>query len=140
MTILKMWVHMVWTTKHRRQHLQHSIRPAVFDHLIAAARSRGIVVNSIGGAEEHLHLLVSLGADQSIAELATSLKQDVADWINAEGLVQGEFAWQDDYYAVSVGENDIRHVRRHIRRQDQHHHKRSFAEEYQDFMAARVGA
>jgi len=131
---------MVWTTKHRHPYLQHSIRPAVFDHIIESARTKGIVVNSLGGAEEHLHLLVSLGAEQSIAELSRSLKNDVAAWINDQQLVTEEFKWQDDYYAVSVSEHDIRRVRRHIRRQDQHHHKQSFAEEYQTFISSRVGA
>jgi putative transposase len=140
MPFLKVWVHMVWMTKGRRPALKHSIRPALFDHIIENARRKGIIVSSIGGAQEHIHLLVSLGAEQSISELVQALKDEAALWINEEQLLSAPFAWQDDYYAVSVGENDLRQVRRHIRRQDQHHHLKSFAEERYSLLNNSIGA
>jgi hypothetical protein len=42
--------------------------------------------------------------------------------------------WQDEYFAVSVSESAIDTVRAYIDNQFSHHQKRTFAEEYEEFM------
>ncbi len=140
MAFLKVWVHMVWTTKNRMPYLKRSVRSSVFRHICENARSKGIFVDSIGGGQEHIHLLISLGAEERIAEIAQLLKSESSFWINKQDLIQGKFEWQDDYYVVSVGENELPHIRIYILNQDEHHRKKSFSEEYQNFIATGVGA
>ena len=140
MAFLKVWVHMVWTTKNRIPHLNRAVRPSVFRHIRENARSKGIFVDSIGGGQEHIHLLISLGAKERIAEIAQLLKGESSVWINNQDLIQGKFEWQDDYYVVSVGESELPRIRRYVQNQDEHHRKKNFAEEYQTFIATGVGA
>ncbi len=97
-------------------------------------------MDSIGGGQEHIHLLISLGAEERIAEIAQLLKGESSFWINKQDLIQGKFEWQDDYYVVSVGENELSRIRRYILNQDEHHRKKSFSEEYQKFITTGVGA
>ena len=96
-------------------------------------------MDSIGGDQEHIHLLISLGAEERIAKIAQLLKGESSFWINKQDLIQGKFEWQDDYYVVSVGENELPRIRRYILNQDEHHRKKSFSEEYQNFIATGVG-
>ena len=44
------------------------------------------------------------------------------------------FAWQDGYGAFTVSESQIETVRDYIRRQEEHHRVKTFAEEYRVFL------
>ncbi len=54
--------------------------------------------------------------------------------INKNNLVEGKFSWQDDYFAVSVSESQIESVIQYIKKQEQHHAKKTFADEADEFM------
>ena len=42
--------------------------------------------------------------------------------------------WQDDYFAVSVSESVIPKVSEYIQNQEEHHKKKSFNDEYEEFI------
>jgi putative transposase len=63
------------------------------------------------------------------------IKGESSNWINKNKLVQGRFEWQDEYIAVSVSESMINKVRDYIKNQEEHHRRKSFAEEYDEFIA-----
>ena len=48
--------------------------------------------------------------------------------------MRGKFSWQDDYWAVSVSESHVNAVRKYIHGQEEHHRKKSYAEEIDEFM------
>ena len=62
------------------------------------------------------------------------LKGESSFWINKNNLCKEHFEWQDEYFAVSVSESMIENVRNYIRNQEKHHQKKSFIEEYNEFI------
>jgi hypothetical protein len=54
--------------------------------------------------------------------------------MNKNKLTPQKFEWQDDYFAVSVSESGINSVREYIKNQEEHHAKKTFQEEYDEFM------
>lgn len=62
------------------------------------------------------------------------IKGESSFWINKNNLVQGKFEWADEYFAVSVGESQINVIREYIRKQEEHHQKKTWEEEYNEFM------
>jgi putative transposase len=62
------------------------------------------------------------------------LKGESSFWINKNKVVRKKFEWQNEYFAVSVSESAVNRVRAYIRGQEDHHKKKSFEEEYQEFM------
>jgi putative transposase len=42
--------------------------------------------------------------------------------------------WQDDYFAVSVSESQVKQVVKYIQNQEVHHAKKSFSDEVDEFM------
>ena len=79
--------------------------------------------------------MVSLGASQTISQIAFLLKGESSHWVNENRLTLGKFEWQDEYIAVSVSESQIEKVRNYIKNQEKHHHRKSFKEEYDQFMS-----
>jgi REP element-mobilizing transposase RayT len=134
MAYIKIWVHFVWTTKKRQPFLTKNIKSKVITHIKENALKKDIYIDSIDGGKEHLHTLISLGAKQSVSEVAQLIKGEVSFWINSEKMVKGKFEWQEKYFAVSVSESVLSKVRNYIRNQEEHHRVKPFSEEYDEFI------
>jgi putative transposase len=136
MPFIKVWVHYVWATKQRSPVLTKSIRHALFEHIKTNAKTKGIYLDRINGHAEHVHCLVSLSSDQTIEKVAQLLKGESSFWFNnRSGFAAPRLQWQDDYFAVSVGESGVDNVRAYIDNQEVHHQKKTFAQEYEEFIS-----
>jgi REP element-mobilizing transposase RayT len=129
MPYIKIWLHCVWNTKNRRPVLVKKIREKLFEHIRDYSRSKEIFIDKIGGYNEHVHCLISLGSEQSISKVMNLLKGESSHWLNNSNMLYEKFEWQDDYFAVSVSESILDNVRRYILNQENHHTKISFQEE-----------
>jgi len=85
---------------------------------------------------DHIHLLISLGKEQTVAKTAMLLKGESSFWINRQKLIKQKFEWQDEYIALSVSYSAIDKVRNYILNQEEHHRKKSFNEEYNKFLSS----
>jgi len=83
---------------------------------------------------EHTHALIDLPTHLTIEQVIQLLKGSSSHWINQNQLVKGRFAWGRGYGAFSVSHSDVNRVAKYIARQEEHHRKISFAEEYELFV------
>jgi REP element-mobilizing transposase RayT len=134
MGYIKLWVHLVWTTKNREPFLTKEIRKQILDHILKNANDKGIYIDFINGYLEHVHCLVSLGSGQNIDKIVMLLKGESSYWINKNKLIREKFEWQNEYFAVSVSESAVNRVRDYIKNQEEHHKKKSFQQEFDEFM------
>ena len=114
--------------------LDKTIRQKLFSHIRENALAKNIHIDFINGHIDHIHILVSLNADQTIANIIQLIKGESSYWINKNKLMPQKFEWQDDYFAVSVSESGINSVREYIKNQEEHHKKKTFQQEYDEFM------
>jgi putative transposase len=131
---IKVWLHFVWSTKDRYPYLRDEIRVAVFEHIRENARLKGIHIDFIGGYVDHVHCLSSLQGDQSIENLMQLIKGESSFWINRKKLTRMRFAWQDEYFVVSVNPDSVERVRRYIAKQEEHHSKVAYDDEFENFL------
>ncbi|MFK7970370.1 MAG: IS200/IS605 family transposase [Bacteroidia bacterium] len=129
MPYIRVWVHFVWSTKHREPLLTDKVRASLFEHIKENALSKNIFLAEVNGYTDHIHCLVSLKATQTLAYVAQHIKGESSYWVNSHELTASNFQWQREYYAVSVGESEIGRIRRYIQNQETHHAKQSFDEE-----------
>ena len=134
MSYLKIWIHAVWATKNREPLLTTEVRRKLFDHIRENAKGKKIYLDHINGYTDHVHCLISLGADQTISKTIQLLKGESAYWVNKEKLTLSKFSWQSDYFAVSVSESMVEKVRNYISQQEDHHRRKTFSEEYEEFI------
>jgi REP element-mobilizing transposase RayT len=76
-----------------------------------------------------------LGIDQTIQKVMQLIKGESSYWINKNRLTKEKFEWQDEYFAVSVSESMLDKVRDYIKNQEEHHRKKTFQEEYDEFIS-----
>lgn len=135
MPFVKVYIHFVWSTKNRIQFLDtKELRIKVWNHIRENAKKKDIYVDFVNGYSDHCHCLVSLGVDQSIEKVMQLIKGESSFWINKEGLTKEKFEWQDEYFAVSVSESVVDKVRDYIKNQEEHHSKKTFHQEYDEFI------
>ena len=95
------------------------------------------IPESIGGVEDHVHLLAGLRATHCIADFMRELKKASSVW--SKENCEPDFAWQDGYAAFTVSATSRDAVQRYIAGQEEHHHKLGHREELED-MLQRAGA
>ena len=78
---------------------------------------------------EHVHALIDLPTSLCTEELMQLFKGSSSHWINETNLVPGKFGWGRGYGAFSVSQSGLAEVARYIADQEEHHRKKSFAEE-----------
>jgi len=134
MSFVRIWVHLVFGTKNRESFLPGEIKDKIIKHIIEYAREKEIFIDSINGHKDHLHCLISLGSDQNISKVVNLIKGESSYWINKNKMLNIKFKWADEYFAVSVSESQLEVVRNYIGNQEEHHRKKSYAEEYREFI------
>jgi putative transposase len=134
MAYVKVWIHAVWGTKNREPLLTKERREQIIAHIRENAREKGIFIDRLNGHTDHIHCLLGLNADLTIAKTLQLIKGESAFWMNKQTITPGKFEWANEYYAVSVSESMLDAVRAYIDNQTHHHTKRTYADEVEEFL------
>lgn len=134
MSHVKIWVHAVWGTKNHERVLTKEVRQQLFLHVRENAIKKQIYIDSINGDLDHVHCLLALNADMTIAKAMQLIKGEATYWANKNSLLKQKLEWADEYYAVSVSESILNKVRNYIINQEELHKKTTFKSEYEEFI------
>jgi REP element-mobilizing transposase RayT len=132
---VKIWVHAVWATKLREPLLTKKLKHQLIMHIREYATAKNIHIDFMNGHVEHIHCLISLNPEQSIAKVIQLIKGESSFWINRNKLSDGKFEWQEEYFAVSVSESKLYAVHEYIKNQEKHHSKKTFRQEHDEFIS-----
>jgi REP element-mobilizing transposase RayT len=134
MPMVKAYIHFIWATKKRQPLITPELKPQLLQHIKENSFKKEIFIDRLNCTDDHIHLLISLGTEQTIAKTAMLIKGESAWWVNKQGLTRIKFEWQDEYIAVSVNYLNVDMVRRYIENQEEHHKKKTFTGEYEEFL------
>lgn len=130
----KIWIHAIWATKERRSLINLSIEKKVYQFIKEQFLEQGCPLRVMNGMPDHIHCLFLLNPQKSVAEVIKQVKGSSSHFINQADLIDQKFAWQTGYAAYSVSESVVDRVYRYIEQQKQHHSKKTFQQEYDEFM------
>jgi REP element-mobilizing transposase RayT len=125
-----MSVHLVFSTKNRQPQIERDWTARLYSYIGGIARETKTVLLHAGGMADHVHLLVSMGREISLARLTRLIKANSSRWIHQSFPSSGEFAWQSGYGGFSVSHSQTATVKRYLDRQEEHHRDRSFQDEF----------
>jgi putative transposase len=89
---------------------------------------------AVGGWKDHVHIFFALPTTLSISDLLQTVKANSSKWINEKKFVKGKFQWQESYGAFSYSKSQRDAVIKYIMKQEEHHQKKTFREEYVDML------
>jgi len=120
-TYTNMLVHVIFSTKDRARLISDDLRPRLYEYLAGVARHEFGRALDIGGTGDHVHAVLSLRADVSVAEALRKWKSLSSGWVHYTFPEHHAFAWQAGYGAFSVSQSGLDAVRAYIARQADHH-------------------
>jgi putative transposase len=128
-----LWAHLIWSTKNREPLLTPNLRKEVFVAILEIAIDYEIYIDCINGVEDHIHLLVRLRTDQSVADVVKTIKGN--SWEYFKNEPEKYVVWQDGFAAFSVSPDNLKRVRSYIYNQETHHQSKTFSEELKSIKA-----
>ncbi|MFO1483677.1 MAG: IS200/IS605 family transposase [Verrucomicrobiaceae bacterium] len=137
-SLARVLIHTVFSTKGREPaFLDTAFRSEVHAYLGGCAKALDCLPIRIGGVADHVHLLTTLSRTMSIAEFVKEIKRVSTNWIQERGGMFCQFHWQAGYGCFSVSESNVEAVTRYIERQEEHHRKITFQDEYRELLRRR---
>ena len=128
------WLHLIWETLRREPMLDKHSATLASANLSHYSHEKGIYMKINYFNAEHTHALIDLPTNLTIEQVIQLFKGSSSHWINQNKLIKGRFAWGRGYGAFSVSHSDVQRVASYIAQQEEHHRKRSYAEEYELFV------
>ena len=134
-SLVKNYLHIVFSTKHRQPLILPSIEKELYSYLGGICNNLECQVIKIGGHKDHIHILCLLSKKTALIKLIEQLKSNSSKWIKTKGNEFCNFYWQDGYGAFSVNPSEVDIVINYIENQKEHHSKKTFQEEYKAFLS-----
>jgi REP element-mobilizing transposase RayT len=129
------FLHLVFSTKERRPFLSDStIRRDMHSYIAGVSARLDCPALVVGGVADHVHLLARFGTDIKQQEWVKELKRLSSLWIKQRDPSYRDFYWQTVYGVFSVSASNVERVRVYIQRQEEHHRKASFQDEFRGLL------
>jgi REP element-mobilizing transposase RayT len=132
-THLSLHCHIVFSTKERIAFISTDWRGRLHSYLGGIARGLGTTPLAIGGTADHAHVLIGLTSSHRLDYVVRDLEADSSEWIHNE-IGKRSFAWQKGYGAFSVSSTDLGRVTNYLARQEEHHQRTTFQDEYLELL------
>ncbi len=127
-------IHFIWSTKDRQPFIKPEIEKELFSYMASIFRAYESPALTINGTEDHVHILSVLSRKITIAKLIEEVKKGSSKWIKTKGADCQKFYWQSGYAALGIGQSNIVALKRYIANQKEHHRKKTFQQEYIEFL------
>lgn len=133
-SLVKNYMHIVFSTKHRQPLIQPPYEIALHAYLGGICMELECPVLIVGGYIDHVHILCLLSKKIALMQLMKELKANSSKWMKTNDAALSNFFWQDGYGAFSVNPAEVDVVKRYIQNQHTHHQKQSFQNELRSFL------
>lgn len=134
-TYSQIYIQFIFAVKGRESQILESHRERLQQYISGIVRSKEQKLLSIYANPDHIHLLVGFNKlDIKISDFVKEIKSNSSKKINEENWFLGKFHWQEGYGAFSYSKSQIDNVVKYILNQKEHHQKKSFRQEYLEFL------
>jgi REP element-mobilizing transposase RayT len=105
----------------------------LYQFLIDKSKEQSILIERLNIQPEHVHLLIDLPTNVALADYIKIVKGSSSHWLNQMVFVNAKFEWQRGFGSFSVSASQLEVVKRYIENQSEHHRRKTFAEEYEEW-------
>lgn len=133
-TYTQIYVQIVFAVKGRQNLISKENREELHKYINGIVSNRKQRLYAVFAMPDHVHLLISMSPAMSISDLVRDIKAGSSKFINDKKWMNEKFNWQEGYGAFSYSKSGVDHVIKYILNQEEHHQKKSFKEEYLEFL------
>jgi len=126
--------HIVFGTKGGLSLITDEFKPRLHEYIGGTVRGLGGIAFEVNGMNDHIHILAKVSPTVKFSDFMRDLKANTSKWTNEN--TGGKFAWQRRYGAFTVSESQFEIVRNYICKQEEHHKKFDFKQEFESLLKA----
>jgi len=133
-TYSQIYIQIVFAVKGKQNLIQNDHREELHKYITGIVQNRGQKMLAIFCMPDHTHIFIGLQPSIAISDLVRDIKAGSSKFINDNKWMRGKFNWQEGFGAFSYSRSHIDKVVQYILNQQEHHRKKSFREEYVEFL------
>lgn len=133
-SLSKIYIHVIFHIKTTSPVVRDDDLERMHSYIGQLVNTTGCDVLQVGGTEDHVHVLLMLSKNESIAHVVEEVKRNSSRWIKTIAPCYDKFGWQGGYGAFSISRSVVDKTLQYIRGQKEHHTKHTFMEEYTAFL------
>jgi len=126
--------HIIFGTKYRKPTIDARYKQELYKYIWGVLKNKNCTLYEINGIEDHVHILTDLHPSVALADMVKTIKVATSVWMKQSGQFTDFEGWAEGYGAFTYAYRDKGMVSGYIKRQEEHHRKKSFLEEYVDFL------
>ncbi len=130
----QLYIQMVFAVQGRQSLIAKQHKEEIHKYITGIVQKRDHKMLAINSMPDHIHIFIGLNPAQSISDVVRDIKSNSSTFIADKKLVKGKFSWQEGYGAFSYAHSQIDSVVKYVLNQEEHHKKKTFKEEYLDFL------
>ena len=130
-TYTQIHLQIVFAVQGRRSFIPIVHAQSLYQYITGIITQQGQKLLAINGMPDHLHILIGLRPDKALSDLMREVKANSSKFINEQKWLPTKFSWQEGFGAFSYGASQLPQVITYIERQQEHHAKKTFAQEYE---------
>lgn len=133
-TFSQIYIQVVFAVRGRNSLIAQSWEEELYKYITGIITNKGQKLIAINGMPDHIHLLIGMKPSCCLSDLVREIKKASNSFINEKKFSKFKFEWQEGYGAFSYSHSSLDNVIAYIQNQKEHHKKKSFREEYIDFL------
>lgn len=133
-TYTQIYLHVVFAVSGRICLIEPKRKEELQKYITGIVTARNQKLIAINCMPDHTHILLGLKPDEAPSALIAKIKTGSTNHINEQKWLSCRFSWQEGFGAFSVSHSHLNTVISYIRRQEQHHRRKSFNQEYVEFL------
>ena len=133
-TFSQIYIQIVFAVKGRENLIANSWKTELHKYIAGIIKGKGQKSIIVNGMPDHIHALIGLKPVMAISDLVRDIKNNASNFVNDHNFIKGKFAWQENYGAFSYSHSHIERVYEYILNQEKHHQKKTFKQEYIEFL------
>ena len=133
-TFSQIYIQVVFAVKGRQSLVSPKWEEELYKYITGIITNKGQKLIAINGMPNHIHILIGIKPSCCLSDLVREIKKSSNEFINVKKFSKLKFEWQEGYGAFSYSHSALNNVIAYIQKQKEHHKRKSFREEYEDFL------
>jgi putative transposase len=129
-TYTQLIYHITFSVKHRLDFIKPTFENELYSYIGGIIKNRNGKLYSIGGTENHIHILAGFRPERALSDLVKEIKIGSTKFINENSFLFARFAWQEGFGCFTCKKSDVPRISEYIQNQKEHHKKFNFKEEF----------
>jgi REP element-mobilizing transposase RayT len=124
----------VFAVKGRQSLIPKQHKEELHKYITALVQARKAKMLAVHCMPDHIHLFAGYKPSVLIPDFVKEIKVESNEFIRKKKWVTGNFSWQEGYGVFSYGHSQIDRVCKYVLNQEEHHKKKTFKQEYLEFL------